>query len=92
MRDREVQSDASEAGTDRARADYYQNLSNLQREVIDKYHEYLIKGNHNVLRDATPREWDLGARCYYFEKDNYAIRELCEEFREALKEAASKIN
>ena len=88
-----VQAEASEAGTDRERADYYKNLCNLQREVIDSYHRYIHAGSGQPrLNDASPREWDLGTRCYYFEKDNDALRELCEEYRKALEEAASKIN
>ena len=92
-RGHEVKADAGEAGTERARADYYQNLCNLQKEVMERMHKYI----HNLdkphsINDATPREWDLGTRCYYLQRDNELLRELSEEYRKTIEEYAAKIN
>lgn len=92
MRDREGKAEVSEVATERARADYYQNLCNLLTEQNNQYRAFLFKSNPSRLSDPSPREWDLGTRCYYLQKDNDALRELCEEYRRALEEAAAKIN
>ena len=92
MRDREGKAEAGEAATERARADYYQNYSNLLRELNGSYREYLIKQNPQYLKDCTPREWDLGRQVYLLQKDNEALRELSEEYKKTLEEYAAKIN
>lgn len=92
MRDHEGKAEAGEAATERARADYYQRLSNIQGDLIQKYRGFLLSCNPQYLKDCTPREWDLGTRCYYLQRDNEALRELSEEYRKTLEEYAAKIN
>ena len=74
------------------RADYYQNLCNLQGELIQNYRSFLLASNHSSLSSASPREWDLGRQVYYLQTDNEALRELCEEYRKELEDAAKRIN
>lgn len=75
-----------------ARADYYQNLSNLQQEMIRAYRDYLFQSNPGRLKNTTPREWDLGSMCYYLQRDNEALRELNGKYRKILKEYGAQIN
>ncbi len=91
-RDHEVKAEAGEAATERARADYYQNLCNLQGELIQNYRSFLLANNPQFLKDCTPREWDLGRQVYLLQKDNEALRELSEEYRKTLEEYAARIN
>lgn len=61
---------------------YLKRLNTLQQDLITRYHDYLIASESAPsIDDATPREWDLGTRCYYLQKDNDALRELAEEYR-----------
>lgn len=61
---------------------YLTRLNALQQDLITRYRDYLIAANPAPsIDDATPREWDLGTRCYYLQKDNDALRELAEEYR-----------
>ncbi len=92
MRGREGRAEVGEAATERARADYYQNLCNLQGELIQNYRSFLLANNPQFLKDCTPREWDLGRQVYLLQKDNEALRELSEEYRKTLEEYAAKIN
>lgn len=92
IRDREGEAEAGEAATERARANYYQNLCNLQGELICEYRSFLLTSNPSSLSSATPREWDLGQQVYMLQKDNEALRELSEEYRKTLEEYAAKIN
>ncbi len=93
MRGREGRAEVGEAATERARADYYEKLCNLQKDTLERMHKYIHDTNRpRSIDDASPREWDLVTRCYYLQKDNDALRELCEEYRRALEEAAAKIN
>ena len=91
-RDREEKAEACEAGTERARADYYHNYSNLLKELNDSYRDFLLKSNPQKINDTTPREWDLGRQVYLLQQDNEALRNLCEEYRKTLEEYAAKIN
>jgi hypothetical protein len=54
------EAEASEAATERARANYYQNYSNLLKELNDSYRDFLLKTYPQKINDITPREWDLG--------------------------------
>ena len=79
--------------TEKARADYYENLCDLQKQAIERMHRYIHQTSGPCsLNEASPREWSLGSRCYYLQKDNDALRELCEEYRKALEETRLKIN
>ena len=92
MRGREGRAEVGEAATERARANYYQNICNLQGELIQNYRSFLLASNPSSLSSASPREWDLGRQVYYLQTDNEALRELCEEYRQALEEYAARIN
>lgn len=91
-RDHEEKAEAREAGTERARADYYKTLCELQKGVIEDYRNFLFISNPQKINAISPREWDLGRQVYYLQKDNEALRELSEEYRKTLEAYAAKIN
>lgn len=69
---------------------YYQKLCALQRETIEKCLEFIHSQTHQkTLDDASAREWTLAARCSFLDKDNKALRELCEEYRAMLNDKAN---
>lgn len=66
-------------------ADYYKKLCELQRKTLEDCWQFIHATNRPVdLDSASAREWTLSCRVVFYEKDNKALRELCEEYREAL--------
>lgn len=72
----------------KAKSGYYEKLSQLQKDIIARYHEYIHhQMGQSGLNGAGPHEWDLSTTAYYLRKDNDALRELCEEYKQALHRA-----
>ena len=82
-RDHEVKAEACEAGPERARADYYKTLCDLQRELIEKMHQYIHDQNRpGSINSASQREWSLATQLGFAQQDNKALRELADEYKE----------
>lgn len=91
-RDREEKAEACEAGTERARADYYKTLCELQKGVIEDYRNFLFISNPQKINAVSPREWDLGRQVYYLDMNCKMLENLVDEYRKELEEAAKRIN
>ena len=86
FQDHEVKAEACEAGTERARADYYKTLCSLQRDLIEKMHKYIHDQNRPVsIDDASHREWSLATQLEFARQYNKALQELADEYQEELK-------
>lgn len=92
FRVREGKAEASEAGTERARADYYKTLCELQKGVIEDYRNFLFISNPQKINAVSPREWDLGRQVYFLDMNCKMLENLVDEYRKELEEAAKRIN
>ncbi len=76
-------------------ATYYKNLCSIQKELIEKMHDYIHRTDPNrpkSIDDATPREWDLGMRVWMLQQDNNQLRELANEYRNMVREFQNAAN
>ena len=92
IRDHEEKAEAREAGTERARADYYKTLCDLQRWVIEDYRNFLFISTPQKINAVSPREWDLGRQVYFLDMNCKMLENLVDEYRKELEEAAKRIN
>jgi hypothetical protein len=67
-------------------AEYYKNLCALQKKTLEDCWKFIHQMDRpKSLDDATPREWSLSSRLVYVERDNEALRGLCDEYREKIR-------
>lgn len=66
-------------------AEYYKTLCALQKKTLEDCWRFIHQMDPpNSLDDASSREWSLGSQLLHCRKDNDALRELAEEYRERL--------
>lgn len=78
--------------SERARADYYKTLCDLQKGVIEDYRNFLFISNPQKINAVSPREWDLGRQVYFLDMNCKMLENLVDEYRKELEEAAKRIN
>lgn len=66
-------------------AEYYKTLCALQKKTLEDCWKFIHATNRPTdLDSASAREWSLSSQLLYCRKDNDALRELVEEYRERL--------
>lgn len=60
------------------------DLVSQVEELLDKIHD--LTAHPKSIDDATIREWSLATSLTWARKDNAALRELCDAYREMLGE------
>lgn len=67
----------------KAAINYLYKLTLTQHDVIEKYQQFVHTSSFpSGINDASAREWSQSIQIVMLKRDNLALRELSEEYRE----------